>query len=166
MRGRPLHVKWQEDEATLYRRYKREKDPQNRTRLQALWLIRKGYPIKKAAEVVGVHRSTVQKWIAWYRQGGVAEVLRHRHGGHGGPRRKLTPQQEEALKREAAQGRFRTLWEAVEWVEQQFGVKYTYWGMQWVFRRLGLRPKVPRPVAPQASLKGQEEWKKGGLRNS
>lgn len=101
--------------------------------------------------------------MAWYHQGGVAEVLRHRHGGHGGPRRKLTPQQEEALKREAAQGRFRTLWEAVEWVEQQFGVKYTYWRMRWVFQRLGLSPKC-RDMAPQASLKVQEAGGKGGLR--
>lgn len=166
MHGRPLQIDWQEDEQTLHRLYKQEKDHQNRTRLQALWLLRQGRAMKKVAQIVGVHYQTVREWAAWYRQGGVKEVLRHRHGGHGGKERRLTPEQEEALKDRASQGEFRTLWEAVDWVKEQFGVRYTYWGMRWVFYRLGLKKKVPRRIAPQASLEAQEAWKKGGLLRS
>jgi transposase len=163
MKGRPLQIDWQEDEQTLYQLYKQEKDHQNRTRLQALWLIRQGRSMKEVAQIVGVHYRTVQEWVAWYRKGGVEEVLHHRHGGHGGPKRRLTSQQEDELKEQASQGEIRAIWEAVDWVDKQFGVKYTYWGMRGVFQRLKLRSKIPRPSSPQASEEAQEAWKKGGL---
>ena len=119
--------------------------------------------MKEVAQVVGVHYRTVQEWVSWYRKGGVEEVLQHRHGGHGGPKRRLTSQQEDELKEQASQGEIRTIWEAVDWVDKQFGVKYTYWGMRGVFQRLKLKSKVPRPISPQASEEAQEAWKKGGL---
>jgi transposase len=163
MNGRPLRIDWQEDEQTLYRLYKQEKDHQNRARLHALWLIRQGRSMKEVAQIVGVHYRTVQEWVAWYRKGGVEEVLQHRHGGHGGPKRRLTSQQEDELEEQASQGEIRTIWEAVDWIDKQFGVKYTYWGMRWVFQRLKWKSKVPRPISPQASEEAQEAWKKGGL---
>ena len=75
--------------------------------------------------------------------------------------RRLTPQQEEELKARSCRGVFRTIWDAVEWVKQTFGVTYSYWGMRWVFERLELKKKVSRPVAPQACAEEQEAWKKG-----
>ena len=39
----------------------------------------------------------------------------------------------------SSQGEIHTVWEAVDWVEKQFGVKYTYWGMRGVFHRLKLK---------------------------
>lgn len=162
--ARPFQIKWHEDEQTLYELYKQEKDHQNRTRLQALWLLRQGRSLSQVAEIVGVHYRTVQEWVAWYRQGGVAEVLGHRHGGHGGQERRLTPEQEAELKAKAAAGEIRTIHEGVEWAKQTYQVEYSYWGMRWVFDRLDLKSKVPRPQSPQASLSQQEAWKKGGSR--
>jgi len=164
--ARKVEVNWQEDEATLYHQYKHEKDPQNRTRLQALWLVRSGRTIKAAAEVIGVGYRTVQEWIGWYRQGGLAEVLSRRHGGHSGPPRRLTPQQETELKAKAEAGEIRAIGDGVAWAEETYGVKYTYWGMRWVFARLDLRPQVPRPHSPKASEAEQAAWKKGGLPKS
>jgi transposase len=160
--ARPFQIDWQEDEQTLYELYKQEKNAQNRTRLQALWLLRQGRPMSQVAQMVGVHYRTVQEWVAWYRQGGVAEVLGHWHGGHGGQERRLTADQEADLKAKAAAGDMRTIHEGVAWVKQTYGVEYSYWGMRWVFDRLALRPKVPRPRSPQASEQQQEAWKKGG----
>lgn len=160
--ARPFELEWQEDEQTLYGLYKQAKDHQNRTRLQALWLLHQGRPLSQVAAIVGVHYRTVQEWVAWYRQGGVAEVLRHRHGGHGGQGRRLSREQEAELKAKAAAGDIRTIHEGVEWAKQTYQVDYSYWGMRWVFERLELKPKVPRPQAPQASVAQQEGWKKGG----
>lgn len=161
MRGRKLQVDWQEDEQTLYQLYKQEKDHQDHTRLQALRLLRQGRTEKEVAQIVGVHLRTVQRWVAWYREGGVGEVLRHRHGGQGGREPKLTPEQGQALKEQACRGEFRTIWDGVRWVKEKFGIEYTYWGMRWVFERLGLKKKVPRRVAPQAVGQAQEAWNKG-----
>ncbi len=40
--------------------------------------------MKEVAQIVDVDYRTVQEWVAWYRQDGVDEVLRHHHGRHGG----------------------------------------------------------------------------------
>ena len=92
----------------------------------------------------------------------MAEVLAHRHGGHGGAGRRLTPSQETELKAKAEAGEIRTLWDGVHWAQEAHGVKHTYWGMRRVFDRLGLKKKVPRPKSPKASAAQQEAWKKGG----
>jgi transposase len=159
--ARPLRIDWQEDEQALYQLYRQEKDHQNRTRLQALWLLRPGRSMKEVADLVGVHYRTVQEWVAWYRQGGVAEVLRRRHGGHGGQERRLSEGQEADLKAKAEAGEIRTIQDGVEWAKKTYDVEYTYWGMRWVFYRLGWKKKVPRPKAPQASAEQQEAWKRG-----
>jgi transposase len=160
--ARRLQVEWQEDEATLKEYYLSEKDVQNRTRLQALWQLRRGRTIVEVAELVGRNPRTIQDWVAWYRQGGLAEVLQHRHGGHGGKQSWLTDEQMDELQAAAIAGKIRCIQDGVQWVQEEHGVTYTYWGMRGVFARLGLRKKVPRPRNPQASAEEQEAWKKGG----
>jgi transposase len=157
-----LQIEWQEDEATLKRLYLEEKDVQNRTKLQALWQLRRGRTVAEVAEMVGKHPRTIQDWIAWYRQGGIAEVLRRRQGGHGGKQSRLTIEQMAALKAEASAGKVRCIQDGVQWAQEQHSVTYTYWGMRGVFDRLDLRRKVPRSRNPQASAEQQAAWKKGG----
>ncbi len=160
--ARRLQIDWQEDEQTLYELYKQEKDAQNRTRLHALWLLRSGRPMTEVAPLVGVHYRTLQEWVAWYRQGGLGEVLSHRHGGHGGCERRLSAQQEDELVAKAKAGEIRTIWDGVTWAQEAHGIKYSYWGMRWVFARLELKKKMPRPKSPKASAEEQAAWKKGG----
>ena len=161
--GRHLDIAWQDTHKRLYRLYQRETDLQHRTRLQALMLLRQGKALSDVAETVGVHYRTVQQWVSWYRAGGVREVAQHRLGGHGAPARRLIAEQEAALKAKATRGEIRSVWEAVQWAETQHAM-YTYWGMRWVFVRLGLKKKVPRPRNPKASSEAQAAWKKGGSR--
>src|SRR4030042_3275802 len=104
-----LQMTWQQDQETLERLYKQEKDYQNRTRLQALWLLRPGRSMEEVADLVGVHYRTVQEWVAWYRKGGIAEVLQHRHGWHGGQKRYLSVEQEAELRAKAEAGEVRTI---------------------------------------------------------
>lgn len=163
MRGRKLVIDWQEDEATLYRLYKGESEVELRTRWHALWLLRQGHSAKETAGLVGVNVRTLCDWVRWYREGGIAAVRQHRHGGRQGRKAFLTPEQCEQLKAQTAQGTFTTIGEAVAWVQKQFGVTYTYWGMRSLFQRLKITKKVPRPLAAKASPEVQEAWKKGGL---
>jgi transposase len=158
---RRVQVGWQEDADALKKLYQAEKDYQDRTRLQALWYLRQGRTVGAVAELIGKHPRTIQDWVAWYRKGGVAEVLRHRHGGHTGSASRLRTEQENELKALAEKGEIRTVWDGVQWAKEQ-GVTYTYWGMRHVFERLKLKKKVPRPRNPKASAEEQEAWKKGG----
>ena len=163
MRGRTLHIPWQEDEITLFNLYRREQDPELRPRLHSLWLLRKGKPMGEVASLIGIHYRTLQRWIGWYRQGGVEEIRRHKNGGRQGRAPYLKEEELEKLLEKTRQGAFSTIGQAALWVQENLGVKYTYWGMRSLFERLKLKKKVPRPLAAKASPEAQERWKKGDL---
>ena len=160
MMGRRWQCDWQHSQEEFFQAYHRETDPRLRTRLQALWLLRGGRSLEETASVTGVVYRTVHTWVTWYRRGGLADVCRHRQGG--GAPAKLTATQMQALKAQADTGAFRTRWDAIQWVREQYGVAYTYDGMREIFLRLRLKKKVPRPQHPKASEEAQAAWKKGG----
>jgi transposase len=160
-RGRPLNIPWEEDGATLFQAYRQEKSADIKPRLHALWLLRLGYPLEETAQIVGIHYRTLQQWLAWYRQGGLAAVRGHPRGGKGRTSW-LSREQQEQLRQQVAQGGFGTAQEVVDWVAQTFGVQYTRGSMYSLLARLHGGKKVPRPLAEKASLEGQEQWKKGG----
>jgi transposase len=87
MRGRPFKVAWREEDTpeAFKAAYQRERDSEVRTRLHGLWLLRCGWRLGVVATVVGTHYRTVQRWVAWYREGGLLEVRRHKMGGPGTP---------------------------------------------------------------------------------
>ena len=161
MRGRRLRIEWQDDELTLWRRYRSEPDAGVRPRWRALWRLRQGRSATEAAALVGGHRGSVQRWLAWYRQGGLAAVARHRQGGRQGRAPYLTPAQHARLAAETTAGTIRTVGAAVRWVEREFGARYTYWGMRTPLHRLKIGPQVPRPLAAKADLDAQEAWTRG-----
>ena len=160
-RGRKLTIAWavEDDAARLYARYRRERRADVRPRLHALWLVRTGHTARATAEVLGVDERTVQRWVAWYRAGGLAPI-EGRHAGSQGAPSFLTPEQKEELAVEVATGRFRTAAEIRRWVEERWGVRYTEGGMYALLHRLRCAPKVPRPVHEQADHLAQARWKK------
>ena len=164
-RGRELVMAWAsaDDAASLYGRYRRERRPDVRPRLHGLWLVRTGHTTREASEVLGVDERTVQRWLAWYRAGGLAP-LEGRHAGSQGAPSFLTPEQKVALAEEVATGRFRTAAEIRAWVQAQWGVSYTEGGMYALLKRLRCAPKVPRPIHEKTDQLAQARWEKGGSR--
>jgi len=162
-RGRKLTVEWaaEDDAASLYGRYRRERRADVRPRLHGLWLVRTGRTTREVAEVLGVDERTVQRWLGWYRAGGLAP-LEGRHAGSQGAPSFLTVEQRAELADEVATGRFRTAAAIRRWVAERWGVSYTEGGMYALLRRLQCAPKVPRPVHEKADHLAQARWKKGG----
>jgi transposase len=70
--------------------------------------VRAGHPLRQTAALVGVHYVTLQTWLAWYRQGGLAEVRRHQNGGRQGRPSLLTATQRAQLAQQATSGTVRT----------------------------------------------------------
>jgi transposase len=151
----------EDEEAALKAAYRRERRADVGPRLQALWLLRSGRAVRDVAQMVGVHERTVQRWLCWYRDGGLATVRAHRQAGTGQPSF-LTADQQAQLRAQAATGAFRTAAEVQRWIEAQFGVRYRSGGIYALLGRLRIQPKVPRPVNPKADQVAQAAWKKGG----
>ena len=88
MIGRPFRMEWHEKDtpAALKEAYQSQEDVSIRTRLHVLWLLRCGWRITAAAEAVGVHYRSAQRWVEWYRDGGLNEVVSRKLGGVGQPR--------------------------------------------------------------------------------
>jgi transposase len=162
-RGHPFVVAWHEEdtEEALRSAYRVERNVDVRQRLHALWLLRSGERrMDEVAVLVGTTYRTVQRWVAWYREGGLEAVRTHRMGGYGQTPR-LTEDQQEQLAQEVATGRFRNAVAIRAWVVETFGVAYTEGGMYSLLERLRCTPKVPRPLHEKADLTEQEAWKKG-----
>ena len=162
-RGRKLTIEWaaEDDAASLYARYRRERRADVRPRLHALWLVRTGLTTHATAAVLGVDERTVQRWLGWYRVGGLGPI-EGRHAGSQGAPSFLTPEQKAELAADVATGRFPTAAEIRRWVEEQWGVRYTEGGMYALLHRLRCAPKVPRPVHEKVDHLAQARWKKGG----
>jgi transposase len=162
MRGRTFELAWREGDTAeaLKRAYQKEKDSEVKPRLHGLWLLRCGRPLKDVAEVLGVHYRTLQRWVTWYREGGVPLVRRHQMGGKG-QLPFLSQEAQEQVVTAVATGRFGTGWEIRDWIAQEYGASYTLGGVYSLLKRLGCAPKVPRPVHPKAHQEQQATWKKG-----
>lgn len=141
--------------------YQAERDRAIRTRLHALWLLRSGWTLGAVAEAVGTHYRSVQRWVGWYRAGGVAAVRAHQMGGHGqAPFLDEVAQAQVAA--EVASGRFRTGAQIRDWISQRYRVSYTVAGIYSLLKRLKCSPKVPRPIHTKADQAEQAAFKKGG----
>jgi len=161
--GQRLQIEWQESAEELKALYKREQHPQRRTRLQVLWQLRSGKRIADVVESVGVSYRAVQQWAAWYRAGGLEKVLQHITGhASRGATPYLNAKQQRALAARVEMGDFKTVWEVVQWVENRWGICYSYKGMYSLMKRHRLKLKVPRPQSEKADPAQQTAWKKGG----
>jgi transposase len=161
--GRPIRIEWHDDAEALFKRYRAERDPELKVRWHALWLVRQGKTIREAAKLVGVQERSVSRWVAWYRQGGLAAVASHRRGNPYGRPSRLDAEQQAEFEAQAKEGKFRTAGEAQRWVERRFGVRYTHWGIRSMFRSKRWKKKVPRPIAAKANEEVQRAWKKGAF---
>jgi transposase len=163
--GRNLEVEWQEKTEELKQKYRAEKHPQRRERLFTLWHLRLGKQIREMSEITGTDERLIQRWVAWYREGGLEEVLR-RVTGHGtvGTPAYLSLLQQKALVARVKLGDFRTVWDVIAWVKARWGIGYSYEGMRSVLKRNQCTLKVPRPQSEKADPKQQEDWQKKGFK--
>jgi len=161
--GRPFEVGWQENVDDLKEQYRQEKDLHRRTRLHALWLLQRGKSLEEVSALLDVSYRSLQRWVAWYRQGGLDEVLWRTPGGQRGDDRCwLTGEQQAELREKADSGAFHTAQEVRDWIEGQWGVSYQRGSIYSLFESMGITWKVPRRQSAQADVEQQEAWKKGG----
>jgi transposase len=162
MSGRKLTVDWKHTAEELYAHYNNTPNTQIARRFQALTLLRRGRTRKETAEIVGVSIRTVQKWLTWYRTGGLDELTRRTRGGNRIPVRPLlTPNQQAQLLQHAATQGFRTLREAAAWCRETLGVELSERQMQRLFHRLGFGARYRVRWQCVRTLRYRRSGKKG-----
>lgn len=126
----------EKQENELIGAYAQCKDGPTRTRLLAVRLYGTGYPVREVMEITGCSRTSLLEWCKKYTLHGVEGLMDHRLGGN---HAKLKPAQIEEVKQlvheytprgllglETAtrDGRFWTVKDLAQLVEQRFGVVY------------------------------------------
>jgi transposase len=136
MFARAEETAWRDDADALMRAYLDESSREIQTRLHALWLVRRGASVPATARTVGASVASVQRWLEWYRHGGLADVRRRQYRGRVA---RLSKAQQRALLERARVQPFLSTQDAQRWVESHLGVRYTHSGMRWLLERLGLK---------------------------
>lgn len=126
------------------------------------WLkLGKVETITKAAELLGVHRITVQRWWKKYKQGGLKQLLKKspKTGRPPAIPHEVIQGIEKQLSRE--QEGFTSYKEIQNWVKNQYqlDLKYSTLHHQ-VYSRMKAKLKVPRPSSIKKDPQASSDFKK------
>jgi transposase len=143
-----------ESAEALQHRFRTEKEPPKRQRLQALYVLASGQaPSRLAiAELLAVHRHTVRAWLATYERGGLPALLTIKKAP--GKRSALTPavraQLQTRLREPHGFGSYREIQQYLATVHH---VDLAYSTVHGVVRyQLQANPKSPRRAHPKKTL--------------
>jgi transposase len=138
-------------------------DELERRRQLAVQRVLDGYPIEEVADFLGVHRTTVSRWVAaFHAQGGPGLAARAVTGRPP----KLTSTQEKIIRRWLADkptehGFATDLWtgpRVAHMIRQEFGVALNPKYMTVWLRRRGFTPQKPRRVPRQREPEVIAAW--------
>jgi len=159
-----MHVKDGHEVAELRRLARQTTDGRLRTRMQALALAKQDHTAVHIAELLGMSRRMVQKWVWRYNKDGLVGLSERLGRGRAC---RLSENQQLKLKRRIEEGPREgdgvcTLRGAdiQEILKQEFGVLYHLNGVYAMLHRLGYSCLMPRPKHRKADLEAQEAFKK------
>jgi transposase len=139
----PIHETAEELRGLL----KAERDVQKQRRLQALYFLQSQQvrTRRQVAQLLGVSRNTVGRWLAAYESGGLPQMLII--GKAPGKVPLLSPAMQQALRARLAQPQgfasYKAIW---QWLRQEYGLPIAYKTVpRFVRYQLRARLKVPRP---------------------
>ncbi len=131
----------------LKQRLQREHDGRKKPRLQMLYLLASegAHTRQDVAQLLGVSRNTIGRWLALYETGGVAALLRISKpaGKHPSLAPEVLASIEQALRQPSGFGSYEEL---RQWVERTHQIQVKYKTLYTIVRtRFNAKLKVPRP---------------------
>lgn len=132
-------------------------------RIQGLFLVSQGMAERRAAQILGIGRRTLQDWIFRYRRGGLEALVK---GPYLGRKPKLTDAQIAELDHIIEQGPESAgldtgVWTAplaADLVKKLFGVRYHPDHMRRILRRLRFSVQLPTRELSRADPEEQARW--------
>src|SRR4028119_593002 len=148
----------------------RQRTISNRQKVQALYLLKSGFSqsITDVAELLGVHRVTVQRWLKQYNAGGLSSLLKIRQST-GRPRRVIPTAVIAGISKKISEEscEFKSYKQIVTWVKDnyQISVKYQTLHKQ-VHYRMKAKLKVPISLKQKDTPFFFSQFPKSGQKNS
>ena len=159
---RPIDVHRQA--AEVPERESLEKIPWKLQRLQGIRLAMEGQDAyRRSAQIVRTTAATLNKWINWYREGGIEGLLSRPVGAEGGKEPRFTPQDWERFRAELAKGTWRTARDVQRRLRKTLGLKISRKEVYRHLGKLGARLKVGRRSHVKKDPVATEAFKTGGL---
>ena len=151
-------------------RYRKARDPVERSHYQIVWLLSEGRRTEEVSEVTGYSPGWVRKIARRYNERGVESLGDRRHQNPGAKERAPLDEAGEEELVEALQGPPPAcvgggMWsgpKVARWIAQRNGLEKVYdqRGFEYL-RKVGMSPQVPRPSNAQgASASEREAFKK------
>ena len=147
-------------------RYRKAKDPVERSHYQIVWLLSEGKTTGEVCEVTGYSPGWVRQLACRYNERGVEGLGDRRHGNPGAKERALLDEAGEAELLEALQGPPPEggMWNGPKvacWIAQRNGLEQVHVqrGFEYL-RKVRYGPQVPRPQNPSADASEQEAFRK------
>jgi len=151
----------------LERRYRKAKDPVERSHHQIVWLLSHGRTTEEVCEVTGYSPGWVRRIARRYNERGVEGLGDRRHANPGARERALLDEEGQAQLREALLGSppGGGMWsgpKVARWIARRNGLEkvHVQRGFEYL-RKVGMSPQVPRPSnAQRADDSEREAFKK------
>jgi transposase len=154
----------------LEHRYRKAKDPVERSHYQIVWLLSEGKSTREVCEVTGYSPGWVRQIARRYNERGVEGLGDRRHSNPGAKERALLDEAGEAELREALQGPAPAsvgggMWsgpKVARWISQRNALEkvHVQRGFEYL-RKVRYSPQLPRPQnASAADASEQEAFKK------
>jgi transposase len=151
----------------LEHRYRKAKDPVERSHRQIVWLLSEGRTTREVCEVTGYSPGWVRQIARRYNEWGIEGLGDRRHANPGARERALLDEAGEAELREALFGPppGGGMWsgpKVARWIAQRNGLEKVHAQRGWEYlRKVRMSPQVPRPSNAQgADSEEREAFKK------
>ena len=133
-------------------------------RIQMLILLKENPKItlKGVSQKLGFGYKTIKTWWKNYKEGGLEKLLEWEVKGYKG---RLIKAQLEKLEEEINKGEFKTQKEIADWIEREFGIRYTQQGISRLLKKLKVKKKVARPENVNKQEEKSKEFKEKVLKN-
>jgi transposase len=135
-------------------------DPHVQRKMEVLWLKHHGETHQRIAALAGVSRSSVQRYLSEFLQGGLDEIRRCRHAGQ----KSALQQHRASLEEHFRQHPPRSVRQAQEVIRQRTGLVRGLTQVRRFLRRLGLQPRkvaavpVPPKKTPEEHAREQRQF--------
>ncbi|HZU03503.1 MAG TPA: winged helix-turn-helix domain-containing protein [Ktedonobacteraceae bacterium] len=161
--AKKIEVKTEETAEALHERYRKAKDPVERTHWHILWLLKEGKSSQEVAELVGYSAGWVRTIVRRWNRAGEQGIKDHRRQLPGAKPLLNAEQQAElacALQQPPSDGGLWSGPKVAAWMQAKVGRSVDERRGWDYLQRLGYSARVPRPQHAKADKAQQEAFKK------